>query len=100
MSGFIEGDNRFQSAMFPERVDDCVEEDSVARVIDVFIDKLDVSGLRFKTEAADTGRPGYHPRTMLKIYVHGYLNQVHSSRRLEREAQRNVELMWLTGRLA
>jgi transposase len=100
MSGFIEGENRQQSTLFPERVDDYVEEDSVVRVIDVFIDRLDISGLGFKTEAAETGRPGYHPRTMLKIYVYGYLNQVHSSRRLEREAQRNVELMWLTCRLA
>ena len=100
MSGFIEGENRQQSTLFPERVDDYIGEDSPVRVIDYFIDKLDVSGLGFKAEAADTGRPGYHPRTMLKIYVYGYLNQVHSSRRLEREAQRNVELMWLTGRLA
>ena len=100
MSGFIEGENRHQSTLFPERVDDYVEEDSVVRVVDVFIDRLDISGLGFKTEHADTGRPGYHPRTMLKIYVYGYLNQVHSSRRLEREAKRNVELMWLTGRLA
>ena len=100
MSGFIEGENRHQSTMFPERVDDYVEEDSLVRVIDVFIDRLDISGLGFKAEAAETGRPGYHPRTMLKIYVYGYLNQVHSSRRLEREAKRNVELMWLTGRLA
>ncbi len=100
MSGFIEGENRFQSTLFPERVDDYVEEDSVVRVIDVFIDRLDISGLGFKAEAAETGRPGYHPRTMLKIYVYGYLNQVHSSRRLEREAERNVELMWLSGRLA
>jgi transposase len=100
MSGFIEGENRYQSTLFPERVDDYVEEDSVVRVIDVFIDRLDISGLGFKAEAAETGRPGYHPRTMLKIYVYGYLNQVHSSRRLEREAGRNVELMWLSGRLA
>jgi transposase len=100
MSGFIEGENRFQSTLFPERVDDYVEEDSVVRVIDVFIDRLDISGLGFKAEPAETGRPGYHPRTMLKIYVYGYLNRVHSSRRLEREAQRNVELMWLTTRLA
>ncbi len=100
MSGFIEGENRYQSTLFPERVDDYVEEDSVVRVIDVFIDRLDVSGLGFKTEPAETGRPGYHPRTLLKIYVYGYLNQVHSSRRLEREAQRNVELMWLSKRLA
>jgi len=100
MSGFIEGENRYQSTLFPERVDDYVEEDSVVRVIDVFIDRLDISGLGFKAEPAETGRPGYHPRTMLKIYVYGYLNQVHSSRRLEREARRNVELMWLSGRLA
>ena len=60
----------------------------------LFIDRLDISGLGFKAEAAETGRPGYHPRTMLKIYVYGYLNQMHSSRRLERETQRNVELIW------
>ena len=85
--------------LFPEQVDDLVDEDSVVRVIDVFIDRLDISGLGFKAEAAETGRSGDHPRTMLKIYVYGYLNRVHSSRRLEREAKRNVELMWLTSRL-
>jgi transposase len=100
MSGFIEGENRHQSVLFPESLDDYIAEDSAVRVIDVFIDDLDISGLGFKTEAADTGRPGYHPRMMLKLYVYGYLNRVQSSRRLEREAQRNVELMWLTGRLA
>jgi transposase len=100
MSGFIEGENRQQSTLFPERVDDYIGEESPVRVIDYFIDGLDISGLGFKTEPADTGRPGYHPRLILKIYVYGYFNQVHSSRRLEREAQRNVELMWLTGRLA
>jgi transposase len=100
MSGFIEGENRYQSTLFPESVDEYIEEDSVVRVIDVFIDRLDISGLGFKAEAAETGRPGYHPRTMLKIYVYGYLNRVHSSRRLERESRRNVELMWLTSRLA
>ncbi len=100
MSRFIEGENRQQSTLFPEALDDYVSEESPARVIDHFIDGLDISGLGFKTEPADTGRPGYHPRLMLKIYVYGYFNQVHSSRRLEREAQRNVELMWLTGRLA
>ena len=100
MSGFIEGENRQQSTLFPERLDDYVAEDSSVRVIDVFIDDLDISGLGFKTEAESTGRPAYHPSTLLKIYVYGYLNRVHSSRRLEREAQRNVELMWLVGRLA
>jgi len=100
MSGFIEGEDRTQATLFPERIDDYVAEDSPVRVVDVFIDDLDVSGLGFRTEANATGRPSYHPKMMLKLYVYGYLNQVQSSRRLEREAQRNVELMWLTGRLA
>ena len=100
MSGFIEGDDRRQATLFPERLDDYIAEDSPVRVIDVFIDELDVSGLGFKTVAEITGRPGYHPTTLLKLYIYGYLNRIQSSRRLEREAQRNVELMWLTGRLA
>jgi transposase len=100
MSGFIEGEDRHQATLFPESLDEYIAEDSAVRVIDVFIDDLDISGLGFKAEPADTGRPGYHPRTMLKLYVYGYLNRVQSSRRLEREAARNVELMWLTGRLA
>jgi transposase len=99
MGGFIAGEDRGQATLFPERLDDYVIEDSAVRVIDVFIDDLDISGLGFKTVANDTGRPAYHPTTMLKIYVYGYLNRVQSSRRLEREALRNVELMWLTGRL-
>lgn len=99
MSGFIEGENRYQATLFPERLDDFIDEDSAVRVVDVFVDRLDISGLGFKTIPNDTGRPGYHPRMMLKLYVYGYLNRVQSSRRLEREAQRNVELMWLTGRL-
>jgi len=89
MSGFIEGEDRNQATLFPERLDDYVVEDSPVRVIDVFIDDLDISGLGFKTEAADTGRPGYQPVTMLKIYVYGYLNRVQSSRCLERETQRS-----------
>ena len=100
MSKFIEGDNRHQTTLFPERVDDFVSEDSSVRVVDVFVDRLDISGLGFKAIPAETGRPGYNPRTMLKIYIYGYLNQIHSSRKLEREAGRNVELMWLTQRLA
>jgi len=100
MSGFIQGEDRSQATLFPERLDDYVAEDSACRVIDVFLDDLDLSGLGFKTEPNDTGRPAYHPSTMLKLFVYGYLNRVQSSRRLEREAQRNVELMWLTGRLA
>jgi len=100
MSGFIKGEDRTQGTLFPERLDDYVAEDNPVRVIDVFIDDLDVSGLGFKAEPAATGRPGYRPKMMLKLYVYGYLNRVQSSRRLEREAQRNIELMWLTGRLA
>jgi transposase len=100
MSKFIEGLDRSQGTLFPERLDDYVEEENPVRVIDVFIDDLDISGLGFKAEPASTGRPGYHPKTMLKLYVYGYLNRVQSSRRLEVEAQRNIELMWLTGRLA
>jgi transposase len=99
MNGFIEGEDRTQATLFPERIDDYVAEDSPVRVVDVFIDDLDVSGLGFRTEPNATGRPSYHPKMMLKLYVYGYLNRVQSSRRLEREAQRNVELMWLTGRL-
>jgi transposase len=100
MSKFIEGLDRSQGTLFPERLDDYVEEENPVRVIDVFIDDLDISGLGFKAEPAATGRPGYHPKMMLKLYVYGYLNRVQSSRRLEVEAQRNIELMWLTGRLA
>jgi len=92
MSGFIEGEDRNQATLFPERLDDYIAEDSAVRVIDVFLDELDLSGLGFKTQPNDTGRPPYHPSTMLKIYVYGYLNRVQSSRRLEREAQRNTGL--------
>ena len=100
MTGFIEGECRSQATLFPERLDDYIAEESPVRVIDVFVDELDLGSLRFKTVPEDTGRPPYHPAMLLKIYVYGYLNRVQSGRRLEREAQRNVELMWLTGRLA
>jgi len=100
MSGFIQGEDRHQATLFPASLDEYVAEDSAVRVIDVFVDDLDISGLGFKREPAATGRPAYHPKTLLKLYIYGYLNRVQSSRRLEREAQRNVELMWLTGRLA
>ena len=100
MTNFIEGACRTQATLFPERLEDYVSEENSARVIDVFIDELDLTALGFKTQPEVIGRPAYHPATLLKIYVYGYLNRVQSSRRLEREAQRNVELMWLTGRLA
>ena len=100
MSGFIEGACRTQATLFPDRLDDYLTEENEIRVIDYFIDSLDLSNLGFKTVPADTGRPAYHPSTMLKLFVYGYLNRIQSSRRLEREAGRNVELMWLLGRLA
>lgn len=99
MSRFIEGSDRQQRLLLPDCIDDYVAEDSPVRVVDMFVDELDLGELGFEGAAA-TGRPGYHPATMLKLYVYGYLNQVQSSRRLEREAGRNVELMWLTGKLA
>jgi transposase len=100
MTDFIEGENRNQSTLFPERLDDYIAEDNAVRVIDVFVDKLDRSGLGFRSEPPQFGAPSYDPAVMLKIYVYGYLNRIQSSRRLERECGRNVELMWLTGRLA
>jgi transposase len=101
MKRFIEGVGRSQAVLFPDRLDDWVAEDNPVRVIDAFVDELDLKDLEFGgADPAATGRPGYHPATMLKIYIYGYLNRIQSSRRLEREAQRNVELMWLTERLA
>ena len=100
MSGFIEGICRTQATLFPERLDDYLTEENEIRVIDYFVDSLDLLNLGFKTVPADTGRPAYHPSTMLKLFIYGYLNRIQSSRRLEREAGRNVELMWLLGRLA
>lgn len=100
MSGFVEGEDRRQPALLPSCLEDYVGEDNPARVIDAFVDELDLSGLGFEVTPATTGRPAYHPAMLLKLYIYGYLNRVQSSRRLEREAQRNVELMWLTGKLA
>ena len=100
MGRYIEGQERTQSVLFPERLDDWIDEDNPVRAVDVFVDQLDLVGLGFeRAQPAETGRPGYHPATLLKLYVYGYLNRIQSSRRLEREAQRNVELIWLTGRL-
>ena len=99
MAGFIEGEDRRERLLLPHCLDDCVGEDNLVRVVDVFVDELDLATLGFGGPAA-TGRPGYSPATMLKLYLYGYLNRVQSSRRLEREAGRNVECMWLTGKLA
>ena len=101
MKRFIEGEDRNQSTLFPECLDDYIAEDNPVRVIDAFVDELDLGQLGFAgVEPKETGRPAYHPSTLLKLYIYGYLNRVQSSRRLEREAQRNVELMWLTERLS
>src|ERR1700689_254627 len=100
MNRFIEGEARSQSLLFPERLDERIAEDNPVRVIDAFVEELDLKELGFEGAVpAETGRPAYHPATLLKIYIYGYLNRIQSSRRLEREAQRNVEVVWLTGRL-
>jgi transposase len=100
LSRFVEGRDRRQPTLLPECLDDYVAEQNPVRVVDVFVDDLDLAALGFEVTPAATGRPAYHPAMLLKLYVYGYLNKVQSSRRLEREARRNVELMWLTGRLA
>jgi transposase len=100
LSRFVEGCDRRQPTLLPECLDDYVAEENPVRVVDVFVDEMDLASLGFEVMPAATGRPAYHPAMLLKLYVYGYLNKVQSSRRLEREARRNVELMWLTGRLA
>ena len=101
MKRFVEGQDRSQVTLLPECLDDYVAEDNPVRVVEVFVDELRLAELGFEgAQPAATGRPSYPPAVLLKLYIDGYLNQVQSSRRLEREAQRNVELMWLTGRLA
>ena len=100
MKRFVEGTDRGQSTLLPECLDDWIDENNPVRVIDAFVDALDLAELGFEgVEPAETGRPAYHPSALLKLYVYGYLNRVQSSRRLEREAGRNVEMMWLLGRL-
>ena len=100
MNRFISGVDRSQTTLFPDRLDDWIDADNPVRVVDAFVDALDLNGLGFaRATAAATGRPGYHPAILLKLYIYGYLNRVQSSRRLEREAGRNIEVMWLLGRL-
>jgi len=101
MPRYIESDDRDQSTLFPASLEEYITEDNPVRVIDVFIEELNLVELGFDSAVpADTGRPSYHPATLLKLYLYGYLNRIQSSRRLERETQRNVELMWLLGRLS
>jgi transposase len=98
--GYIKGEGRTQGTLFPVILDDLVPVDHVCRVIDAFVEALKMTELGFeRATAAETGRPGYDPRDLLKLYLYGYLNQLRSSRRLETECRRNVELMWLLGRL-
>ena len=100
MKRFIEGEDRNQVTMLPECLDDYVDQDNPVREVEAIDDQLDLRQIGFQgIDALATGRPSYHPSVLLKIYVYGYLNRIQSSRRLEREAQRNVELMWLSGRL-
>jgi transposase len=100
VSRFIEGEPRAQSVLFPESLDEWIAQDNPVRVVDAFVEELDLERMGFERAVpAETGRPGYHPATLLKIYIYGYLNRIQSSRRLEREAQRNLELVWLTCRL-
>jgi transposase len=101
MTRFVVGEDRNQSTLFPELLDDYVGDDNPVRAIDFFVDELDLGELGFGgVQPHATGRPAYHPATLLKIYIYGYLNRVQSSRRIERECQRNIELISLTGRLA
>ena len=100
MKRFVEGADRGQSTLLPECLDEWVEESNCVRVVDCFVDGLDLADLGFEgVEPAATGRPAYHPSVLLKLYIYGYLNRVQSSRRLEREAGRNLEVIWLLGRL-
>jgi transposase len=99
MKRYIEGVSRDQGTLFPDHLDDWIDDENVVRVIDAFVDALDLVDLGFELAEA-TGRPGYHPSVLLKLYIYGYLNRVQSSRRLERETLRNVEVMWLLGRLS
>ena len=100
MRRFVEGADRSQMTLLPECLDDWVDEDNPVHVIETFVEALDLLGMGFDgVEAKSTGRPSYHPSVLLKLYIYGYLNRVQSSRRLEREAGRNVEVMWLLGRL-
>lgn len=99
MKRFIQGEDRTQSTLLPELLDEYIAEANPVRVVDVYVDELDLATLGFEgVDPAATARAAYHPAVLLKIYIYGYLNRIQSSRRLEREAQRNVELMWLAGR--
>lgn len=97
MKRFVEGEDRKQVTLLPECLDDFVADDNPVRIIEAFVEELELESMGFEgVTPSTTGRPSYHPAVLLKIYIYGYLNRIQSSRRLERECQRNVELMWLT----
>src|SRR6201981_2650805 len=101
MKRFVEGIDRGQSTLFPASLDDYVTEENPVRAVDVFVASLDLDKLGCAgVQPLETGRPSYHPSIMLKLYIYGYLNRIPSSRRLERECQRNIEMIWLIGQLA
>src|SRR3989442_11393867 len=98
--GFLQGEGRTQGTLFPVTLEELIPEDHVCRVIDAFVNRLDMAGLGFeRADAAETGRPAYDPRDLLKLFLYRYLQRIRSSRRLENECRRNIELMWLLGRL-
>ena len=100
MPRFVEAESRSQATLFPERIEDYIDEDNPVRAIEAFVDILDLEDIGFAgMQPKATGRPAYHPSTMLKLYIYGYLNRIQSTRRLEQESGRNLELMWLLGRL-
>ncbi len=100
MKRFIVGQNRDQCSLLPESLDEYITDNNPVRVIDAFVDELDLMFLGFKTQPKKTGRPSYHPSVLLKLYIYGYLNRIQSSRKLEKETNRNIEIMWLTGKLS
>ena len=101
MAGYVEGASREQATLFPERLDELIEPEAQVRVVDLFVNGIDLRELGFtKAVPASEGRPPYNPADLLKLYIYGYLHQVRSSRRLERECRRNIELLWLLNRLA
>lgn len=97
---FIKGNDRNQITLFPTSIEDSISEYNIVRALDIFVDSLDLKEMGFKLEFPENGRPAYHPCTLLKLYIYGYMNKIRSSRMLERECSRNIELMWLLGQLA
>jgi transposase len=96
---FIEGKNRTQSILFPQSLDAVIDLDNEVRIIDLFIESIQLADFKFHIKESKEGRPAYHPKDLLKLYVYGYLNHIRSSRQLEKECKRNIELMWLMKQL-